>query len=258
MNTLRFQDRDTPVAISGQAVIGKNTNDSIGGSEYADLIDGAGGNDTIDGLGANDTLIGGVGNDTLIAGSGNDICNGGVGVDVYTANSSASVTINLNTGVASGSQIGTDVLWGVENAVGGTMNDVLTGSQQNNLLNGGAGNDVLFGGRGLDKLIGGLGEDVLVYTDLLDSSSGVKSRDTIDDFQGGAGDTIDLSALDAFTPQSGNQSFTYIGSATFTGTKGEVRFANGVLQINTNNDKSADMEIVLTKLKTFSAGFLIP
>ena len=86
----------------------------------------------------------------------------------------------------------------------------------------------------------------------------MKSRDTIDDFQGGAGDTIDLSAIDAFAPQSGNQSFTYIGSAAFTGTKGEVRFANGVLQINTINDKSADMEIMLTKQKTFSASFMIP
>lgn len=49
----------------------------------------------------------------------------------------------------------------VENAVGGTGNDKMTGNNAANLLQGGAGNDSLAGGNGADTLDGGTGVDTL-------------------------------------------------------------------------------------------------
>ena len=45
----------------------------------------------------------------------------------------------------------------IENAIGGSGNDVIVGNAANNVLKGGAGNDVLFGGGGADELWGGSG-----------------------------------------------------------------------------------------------------
>ena len=53
----------------------------------------------------------------------------------------------------------------IENAVGGSGNDVLTGNPTANRLEGGAGNDNLDGGAGNDTLVGGAGNDSLVGGD---------------------------------------------------------------------------------------------
>jgi Ca2+-binding RTX toxin-like protein len=52
-----------------------------------------------------------------------------------------------------------DTLTGIENVVGGSGNDVLTGDAGANVLDGGLGNDTLNGGGGADTLIGGAGND---------------------------------------------------------------------------------------------------
>ena len=49
----------------------------------------------------------------------------------------------------------------IENAIGGSANDVLRGNQANNSLIGNAGQDTLFGDDGNDSLYGGLGADTL-------------------------------------------------------------------------------------------------
>src|SRR5262249_55952790 len=49
----------------------------------------------------------------------------------------------------------------IENAIGGSGNDTITGNDANNSLTGGQGNDVLFGDNGNDILSGGLGNDTL-------------------------------------------------------------------------------------------------
>ncbi len=50
----------------------------------------------------------------------------------------------------------------IENAIGGSGNDTITGNAIGNGLTGGAGNDVLSGGAGNDTLIGGAGADKLI------------------------------------------------------------------------------------------------
>ena len=59
----------------------------------------------------------------------------------------------------------------IENAIGGSLNDVLTGNSLNNVIIGGAGNDtitgmggtnLIVGGSGSDNLTGGTGDDILI------------------------------------------------------------------------------------------------
>ena len=49
----------------------------------------------------------------------------------------------------------------IENAIGGSGNDVIVGNSSDNQLNGGAGDDLITGGAGNDRLIGGIGNDQL-------------------------------------------------------------------------------------------------
>ena len=81
----------------------------------------------------------------------------------------------------------------IENAKGGSGNDVLRGNQANNTLQGNAGNDKLFGMAGNDKLIGGAGNDVLTGGAGNDDFIFKKGygRDTITDFKDNV-DDIDL------------------------------------------------------------------
>ncbi|MHC8386591.1 serralysin family metalloprotease [Pseudomonas sp. MDT2-39-1] len=80
----------------------------------------------------------------------------------------------------------------VENANGGSGNDLLIGNSVSNELKGGAGNDILFGAGGADKLWGGTGSDTFVFAASSDSKPGV--ADQILDFVSGL-DKIDLTAI---------------------------------------------------------------
>ena len=68
------------------------------------------------------------------------------------------------------------------------------------------------------------------------------NRDVIIGFSRAENDHIDLSIIDAETG-TGDQAFHLIGDAAFSGAKGELRFAGGVLQGDTNGNGIADFEI---------------
>lgn len=78
----------------------------------------------------------------------------------------------------------------IENAIGGSGNDVIVGNNAANIIKGGAGNDVIYGGGGQDQLSGGSGKDIFVFAAVSDSP--YKSPDKILDFETGI-DKIDLS-----------------------------------------------------------------
>ncbi len=80
----------------------------------------------------------------------------------------------------------------VENAVGGSGNDLLIGNAAANDLKGGAGNDIIYGGGGADSLTGGAGADIFVFGASSDSNRA--GQDTIRDFVSGQ-DKIDVSAI---------------------------------------------------------------
>jgi hypothetical protein len=70
----------------------------------------------------------------------------------------------------------------IENAIGGTGDDVITGNDANNRLDGNSGNDTLLGGAGNDTLFGGAGNDTFDW-----DASG---REGSDVFYGGSGDDV--------------------------------------------------------------------
>lgn len=137
-------------------------NDSLSGRGGDDRLVGGEGADTLIGGAGNDDLAGGAGNDRFIGGEGNDTLSGGAGRDLgdYSANTQP-VEVDLQAGVASGEETGTDQLSGIEGVVGGSCNDSLAGDDLGNLLVGGTGNDTLVGRAGDDSLVGGVGDDSL-------------------------------------------------------------------------------------------------
>ncbi|CRM75531.1 serralysin family metalloprotease [Pseudomonas sp. 25 R 14] len=80
----------------------------------------------------------------------------------------------------------------VENAIGGSGNDLLIGNGVSNELKGGAGDDILFGGGGGDKLWGGAGKDTFLFAASNDSLP--SDPDQILDFVSGE-DKIDVSNI---------------------------------------------------------------
>jgi hypothetical protein len=163
---------------------------------------------TITGNGA--IIVNGVGgNDNLTGGNGADRFDGGIGNDRLLGN-------------------------------GG--NDALLGGVGNDRLEGGMGNDVLTGGTGLDTMIGGAGRDIFDFNATSESVRGA-TRDVVT-FARAEGDKIDLSTIDAdIDGTAGNQAFRFIGAAAFSGVDGQLRFAGGLLQGDTNGDRVADVEI---------------
>ena len=233
------------------------------GNSAANTLTGNTGNNTLDGGSGADTMVGGAGDDTYVVDSAIDVVTeeSGTTNGVDLVQTSVSYTIS-DADVENLTLTGTAAINGTGN---GSVN-TLTGNSGNNTLDGGSGADSINGGGGNDTLIGGAGRDVLrgsigvdkyVYSSVADSRVGSTVRDVITDYQGSAGERINLFAIDAYTKTTGNQAFTYIGSNAFTGTKGEVRFLGGVLQMNTGTNKTADMEIALSGVTTFSSTFLV-
>ncbi|WP_268794970.1 serralysin [Photorhabdus heterorhabditis] len=109
----------------------------------------------------------------------------------------------------------------IENAIGGSGNDILIGNDADNTLKGGAGDDIIYGGLGADNLWGGEGKDTFVYLSAKESPP--LERDWIHDFVSGE-DKIDVSLFDLGEAGKGGVKFV----EEFTGAVGEA-----VLRYNT-------------------------
>jgi Ca2+-binding RTX toxin-like protein len=91
--------------------------------------------------------------------------NAGGGIDTLDySDFSKNVYVNLFTGTLA-SKVSS--FSGIENATGGTGNDILVGDTHDNVLVGNDGNDVIIGRDGTDHLSGGAGADLMIdgYTD---------------------------------------------------------------------------------------------
>ncbi|MDO9418471.1 T1SS-143 repeat domain-containing protein [Pararhizobium sp.] len=75
--------------------------------------------------------------------------------------------------------IGNDSVSGVNDAFGGSNDDVLFGGAENNHLVGNAGNDLLVAGAGVDTLEGGQGDDTLVVNADIDNAGSYGPRDLL-------------------------------------------------------------------------------
>jgi hypothetical protein len=101
---------------------------------------------------------------------------------------------------------------------------------------------VLTGGLGRDTLTGASGRDIFDFNLTIESGRGAQ-HDTVN-FRRVDGDRLDLSTIDAdIDGTAGNQAFTFIGSAAFSGVDGQLRFSRGLLQGDTNGDRIADIEV---------------
>ncbi|SCZ13531.1 peroxidase family protein [Microvirga guangxiensis] len=186
-------------------MLGGGDADMLYGDAGNDRIFGDDGNDLIDAGAGNDTVYGGAGNDLIVAsvGDGNDVyygddMAGGSGNDTLDMSAiTANITANLgsngaSSGTVTSSQSGSDTIWGIENIVTGSGNDVITASRAVNVIDGGGGNDVF-------RFL----------------SAADANGDTILGFQ--PGDRLDLSAIDANTGAAGKQAFTLANGSSFTG-----------------------------------------
>ena len=147
------------VFVNVEGVGGSLFNDTITGFAYLFGLDG---NDTLNGAAGNDFVDGGAGDDLLLSSEGEDDFLGGAGTDTVSyAALTASVFIDLSSGINGNGQEWGDTFSGVEIIVGTSLNDQMIGNSGANTLNGAGGNDRLLGMGGNDILIAGTGADVL-------------------------------------------------------------------------------------------------
>jgi Ca2+-binding RTX toxin-like protein len=194
--------------LTGNAAIngtGNTLNNVLTGNAVDNRLAGGGGNDTLIGANGNDTLEGAAGNDSMTGGNGSDTAS--------YANATAAVTVNLAlTSAQNTVGAGIDTLTTIENLIGSSYNDTLTGDGAANNVAGGLGNDRLAGAAGNDTLDGGVGNDTLDGGDGNDSMSGGDGSDTL---YGGAGSDILLGA-------AGNDSLIFgLGNDTIYGGDGD-------------------------------------
>jgi Ca2+-binding RTX toxin-like protein len=121
---------------------------------------------------------------------------------------------------------------------------VLFGGGGHDTLTGGAKADLIVGGGGADALTGGAGADTFRYDSASDSRSSLE--DLIGDFQSGS-DRFDLTRVDANSNAAGDQVFTWIGSAAFTGVAGQLRTyeSGGYRWIAGDTDGDGDGDLVI-------------
>ena len=239
---------------------GGEGNDQLFGDFNADTLLGGAGNDTLNGGAGGDYVDGGIGNDTIIgdADGARDIIGGGAGIDTLDYSGvTAAITVDLAAGLATGSAIGTDRLFGIERVLGGSGDDVMTGNAFTTLLGGGGGNDTLRGGTGNNSLWGGTGNDNIrgfAGFDVLNGGAGNDrlqgdanadtfvfgngfGRDIIADFEAtNDAEKIDLSAVTAIT------SFADLAANHLTQVGGNAVITDGFNTITLNGVNIADLD----------------
>ena len=204
-------------------IAGTAKKDSIKAGGGNDIVSGFDGNDRLAGGSGNDKLFGGAGDDTLDPGSGNDFIFGGSqewevnqGTDTIDyGTSTKSVRVRLEgeevSGKivhATGSSIGTDRIYSVENVRGGSGADNIAGDAAKNVLYGNDGEDKLYGRDGADTLYGGSQRDSLYGEAGNDKLYGEGSGDVLN---GGDGnDRLDGgTGSDKLTGGAGEDLFVY-------------------------------------------------
>ncbi|MGL5008528.1 MAG: M10 family metallopeptidase C-terminal domain-containing protein, partial [Paracoccaceae bacterium] len=220
-------------------ILGDGGRDMLFGDAGNDRVFGGTGADFIDAGTGRDTVFGGAGDDviTTAQGDGDDVyygddMTGAVGSDTLDMSAiTANIEANLGTGAmfrgsVTSAQSGTDVIWNIENFIGGSGNDRITASSAVNEMDGGSGNDTY------------------VFKSAADAHG-----DVITGFA--PGDKIDLSGIDANgCGTSGDGTFALV-SGGFTA-PGQIQIIHEVRDgqdqtiISGNTGGNADAEFKLT------------
>jgi Ca2+-binding RTX toxin-like protein len=181
--------RDDNVHSDVEDILGGRGDDLLVGSDDANLIDGREGDDMILGLGGDDTFAA-LGNGRGFP-NGADAMFGGSGTDsVAYDDRTSGVAVRIDDLAFDGQPGENDnVHSDVENIIGTTSPDVLTGSSAGNLIRGLDGNDLLDGGLGGDVIDGGVGSDSVTYASRTGAVT-VRLDDAPNDGQPGEGDNV--------------------------------------------------------------------
>jgi Ca2+-binding RTX toxin-like protein len=139
-------------SVQGITVDLTNNTNNKGGDAEGDKLNGI---ENVIGSRSNDKITGNAGGNIIYGGDGADTIDGGLGNDtacysdsIFAVQVDLSNSANNKGGYAQG-----DVLSNVENLVGSSFGDVLTGNASDNRLEGGLGKDQLVGGAGNDTAI---------------------------------------------------------------------------------------------------------
>lgn len=185
-DTLSFTSLASPVTLSMSSVSIQNVNSLRtlvlnSGSTFENAIGGAGA-DRLSGNSRDNSLVGGDGDDSLSGLAGSDVLRGGKGDDVYKyftattpeveaiieyANEGTDtldlsvltevITMDLSSTLSQAVSLNRTIKLNsgatMENIIGGSGGDFLTGNGRNNALNGGKGSDTLAGKTGDDSYV---------------------------------------------------------------------------------------------------------
>lgn len=244
--TLNSDSRDDDLAILRAALAGDDTavlsdfDDYIYMQTGHDHVMAGAGNDTIAGMQGRDTLYGEDGNDLISGGYGSDRLFGGRGRDTIHGDD------------------GNDRLIGNQDKdflFGGNGNDWLDGGYGYDRLSGGSGADTIIGGSGADTMFGGADavRDVFVFKGVTDSNL-VGSPDIVHNFRSGV-DMLDLSAIDANSAATGNQTFLFSGqNAQANSIWYDPTGASVIVVADVNGDAVADFWLRVTQVSSLAAG----
>lgn len=280
---LHFEQINISAGDGNDSLTGANRNDTLrgwngndvlfglGGDDYLigdngeDALWGGSGNDLMIGGGHYDFLHGGSGDDTLVGGSifdvfpSGDFFDGGSGADTFVlvpyhqstidyGSSPTGVFFDLHQNFAYGGDAQGDSLGGFGFGLGpiifrgSAFNDTFVGGWQQF---GGDGADRLIAGPETTQMSGGGGLDRFVFR--FDPGV-INETPLVTDFDQAGHEILDVSALDA-RPAAGNQAFTFIGTAAFSGTAGELRYevqdGRTLIQMQTDRDEVIEASLYL-------------
>lgn len=205
-----------------EAAEGSAHEDTLLGDSLGNIFDGMDGDDVLEGREGADTINGGTGVDRFVLTGDGDSVDGGIGsnyqeiaaeigllasgdVADYSGVDEA-VTVNLGTGTGELTDTASsggvqDTLLGIEDVIGTSHNDVMTGDtiggdealpyqHTGNRLDGCDGNDIISGLAGDDTLIGGNGSDTLHGGADIDTASYLDQQLKVDvDLSSGSANT---------------------------------------------------------------------
>jgi Ca2+-binding RTX toxin-like protein len=187
-----------------------------------------------------------------------DLLIGAPSADVGANVDAGTVYLVRGRAVAALNRIGTE---DGELMAGSPDNDTLDAAAGDDTLSARDGNDALIGGPGADKHYGGAGNDVIRFRDVAESPT-LAASDLVFDFAPAA-DQIDVSPIDASVLAAGNNAFTFVGTAAFTGSA-QLRYrqvdATGtandytIVEASTDADVTPELVVRLKGLMTLTSG----
>lgn len=223
------------------------TSMSLVGNEFNNIINGNNGDNFISGGAGADDMMGWKGNDTYVVDDPGDTLfeNG----DVHSTPENESegfdtVLTFVSFDVGLYNEI--EVLQAI-----GTANVNLTGSLDDNRIIGNDAINIIDGSYGKDTLTGGGAADAFLWKSIDEIGHFNFDPDIVTDFSIAQGDVLHFTNIDADETVAGNQDFTFIGAAAFTG-PGQINWStdgtNTFIQLNTNADLTVDGIIQLNGL----------